>query len=167
MPIERRLQHTASSSFWQLALLTAGVGGLWMSHTLAGSAERNPGSVLLPTVIVVLAALAALGRGTQLMVVSGFSDMRRVFRSRHLLACGGMLFAAGALVALPIATGRPFRSVFAHGRITGGEVADIGSMSGTVLCAVGAIVAAVGAWDSFQDERHWHRSLGIGGRPHR
>jgi len=163
MPIERRMQPHGSSSFWQLALLSAGVGGLWMSHQLAGSAGGDRGSVLLPTAIVVVVALASVGRGTHLMVDSASSDLRRVFRSRHLLGCGGILFAAAAIAALPVATSQPFRSVFAHGRITAGEVADIGSVSATVFCAVGAIAAAVGAWDAFHDERHWHRSLGIGG----
>ncbi len=163
MPIERRIRPPGSSSFWQLALLSTGVGGLWLSHHLAGSGESDRGSVLLSTAIVVVAALTAGAWGVHLMVVSAFSDMRRVFRSRHLLTCGGILFAAGAAAALPVATSRPFHSVVAHGRITGEEVADVGSLTGTVVCAVGAIVTAMGAWDAFHDERHWHRSLHIGG----
>lgn len=167
MPIDRRIRPPGSSSFWQLTLLVVGVGGIWMSHQLAGSTDSDRGSIVASTAIVVVAALIALGRGTQLMVASASSDMRRVFRARHLLGCGAILFGAAAVAVLPVAIGPPFGSLFAHGRITGEEVADLGSMSGAVLCAVGAVVAAIGAWDSFQDERHWHRSLGIGGEPPR
>ena len=161
MPSKRRLRPPGSSLFPQLVLLSAGVGGLWLSRHLAVRAGSDGGSIVLSTAIVVVAALAAAGWGTRLMVVSAFSDMRRVFRSRHLLACGGILLGAGAVAALPVATSRPFQRLFSYGHITGEEVSDIGGLSGTVLCVIGAVVSTIGAWDAFQDERHWYRSLDV------
>ena len=164
MPIEHRTRLPERSSFRQLSLLTAGVCGLWLVHHLPASIDVAGRSATISTAVVVAVAVAAIGRGTQVSVTRGFSDLHRVFRSRHLLACAAVLSVAGFLAVLPAATTRPFSHLFAYGQITGEELADVGSLTGAMICTVAAIVTAVGSWDASHDERHWHRSLGAGDR---
>ena len=162
MPIEHRIRTSERTAFRQLRLLAAGVCGLWLAHQVPRLIDGGVRSATIATAVVVAVALGAVGRGTQTAVATAFSDLHRVFRSRHLLACTALLSIAGILVVLPVATTRPFGHLFAHGQITGEELADVGSLTGAVICAVAAIVTAVGAWDASHDERHWHRSLGAG-----
>lgn len=150
--------------FWlQLGLAIAGLLGLWLSHQIAGWGDNNSShSVALGTAAVVGISLAIVTRSAQVIVTSAFSDACRVFHSRHLLACSLVLFA-GAAFAAGLAVHEPFAQVLSHGRITGGEIADVGSMIAVAICTVGAVVTSVGAWDAFRDERHWYRSLHNGG----
>ena len=115
----------------------------------------------LGTAAVVGIPLATLGRAAQVIVTSAFSDSCRVFHSRHLLACSLVLFTGAAFAAAP-AVRDPFDRLLSHGRITGGEIADAGSMIAVTICTVGAVVTSMGAWDAFHDERHWHRALHSG-----
>lgn len=146
--------------FWlQLALVGASLVGLWLSHHIGrfgtDSSSRN---VLLGTAAVVGVSLAGLGRAAHVIVTSAFSDSHRVFRSRHLLACSFVLFAAAVFAAV-LAISDPFARVLSHGRITAEEVADVGSLVAFAICSVTAVVTAIGSWDAFHDERHWYRSL--------
>jgi hypothetical protein len=151
--------------FWlQLALLSAGLLGLWLSHQIAGWGEDiSTRNIALGTAAVVGFSLAALGRAAQVIVTSAFSDSYRVFLSRHLLACSLVLFTGATFAAGP-AVHEPFDRLLSHGRITGGEIADVGSMIAVTICTVGAVVTSMGAWDAFHDERHWYRSLHSGGQ---
>jgi len=159
MPIEHRIRTPEHSALRQVSLLAAGVCGLWLAHQVPRLIDGAGRSSTIPTAVLVAVALVAVGRATQTGVAAAFSDLHRVFRSRHLLACAGILSIAGILAVLPVATTRPFGKLFAHGQITGEELADVGSLTGTVICTVAAIVTAVGAWDASHDERHWHRSV--------
>ncbi len=58
----------------------------------------------------------------------------------------------------------PFDKLFAHGRITGEDIVDVGMVTAALSCLVGAGVALAGAWDRMHAERHWHRSLHLHGR---
>lgn len=146
--------------FWlQLALVGAGLVGLWLAHQISRfGVDSSSSNVVLGTALVVGVSLACLGRAAQVIVTSAFSDSYRVFRSRHLLACSLVLFAAAVLAAAS-AVGEPFARVLSHGRITAEEVADVGAMAAVAICMVSAVVTSVGAWDAFQDERYWYRSL--------
>ena len=148
----------------QLSLLTAGVCGLWLAHHVPASIDVAGRRSTISTAAVVAVAMVALGRGTQVSVARAFSDLHRVFRSRHLLAWTATLSIAGILAVLPVATTRPFSHLFAYGQITGEELADVGSLAGAMICTVAAIVTAIGSWDASHDERHWYRSLDVGER---
>jgi len=165
MPTEHRIRTPGRTAFRQLSLLTAGVCGLWLAHQVPRLLDGPGRNAMISTAAIVTVALAAVGRGTQRSVATAFSDLHRVFRSRHLVTCTAVLAVAAVFAVLPVATTRPFGQLFSHGRITGEELADVGSLAGVVVCAVAAITAAVGAWDASHDERHWHRSLGL--REHR
>jgi len=167
MSTESRNRLSGKQYFWlQLALLSAGVLGLWLSHQIARwGDDTSTRSLTLGTAAVVAISLAMIGRAAQVIVNSAFSDSYRVFRSRHLLACSVLLFAGAALAVSPLLIHEPFDRLFAHGQVTGGEVGDIGSMLAVTICTVGAIVTSLGAWDALHDERHWYRSLHV--RRHR
>jgi len=140
--------------FWvQLALLVAGIVGLRLSHQVAtmGSATRW-------TAALVAGSLIAVARSTYVIVASAFSDAYRVFRFRHLLACGALLGSAAVVVGSLVMHGQ-FDRLLAHGRITGEDIADLGSVVATFACVFGAVCASVGAWDALHEERHWDRSL--------
>jgi hypothetical protein len=161
MPTESSKRLSRKHYFWlQLAQASTGLVGLWLSHRIARWGDDNTSSrnVALVTAALVGASLAAVGRSTQIMVTSAFSDSYRVFRSGHLLACSVVLFAGSAFAASSVVH-EPFARLLSYGQITGEEIADVGTMVAVAICTVGAVVTAVGAWDCFQDERHWHRSL--------
>jgi hypothetical protein len=150
--------------FWaQLALLTAGIVGLSAAHRVA-SWDADNASVAFRTAVLVGVALAAVARSTSVIVTSAVSDAYRVFRSRHLLACAALLGSAAVVACSPILHG-PFGRVLAHGRITGEDIADLGSVLAAFVCTVGAVVAAGGAWEALRDERHWYRAIHRGHRP--
>ena len=160
MSMESRNRLSGKQYFWlQLALLTVGLIGLWLSHQIAGWGEDNSSrNMALGTAAVVAVSLATLGRAAQVIVTSAFSDSYRVFLSRHLVACSLVLFTGAAFAAGP-AVHEPFDRLLAHGQITGGEIADVGSMIAVTICTVGAVVTSMGTWDAIHNERHWYRSL--------
>ena len=77
-------------------------------------------------------------------------------RSPTRTACSAPgTFSPAASCCSPAHRSRPARSVhepfdrlLSHGRITGGEVGDIGSIIAVAICTVGAIVTSLGAWDA-------------------
>jgi len=160
MPSSSSNRLSGKHYFWlHLALASAGLTGLWLSHQIAGWSEHpSSPSMALETAGAVVVSLAILCRATLVIVTSAFSDKYRVFHSRHLLACSLVLFVGAAFAAGP-AVHEPFARLFSHGRITGGEIADIGSTIATAICTVAAVVTAMGAWDACREERHWYRSL--------
>ena len=81
-----------------------------------------------------------------------------MFHSRHLLDCSLVLLVVAAFAAGP-AVHEPFARLFSHGRITGGEIADVGSTIAPAICTVASIVTATGAWDAYRAERPRYRSL--------
>jgi hypothetical protein len=144
--------------FWgQLVLLAAGVCGLAASHRVA-SGDADSRLATLGTASLAGFSLAVAVRAAWLITARALSDAYRVFRSRHLLACAVLLASTAAIVAASVVHG-PFDRVFAHGRITGADLADLGSVVTSFVCTVAAVVAASGAWDALRDERHWYRSL--------
>lgn len=167
MTSEPRIQLSGTSYVWlQAGLLTVGVAGLWISHYIGTWYDASAPGVTFTVSVAVAGSVGVVGRATRVIVNSAFSDFYRVFRSRHLLACSVLLLAAAIAVTVPLIIHTPFGELFAHGAITSGEVADLGSACAIVICTIGAVVAATGAWDVLHDERHWYRSLVIGGDRH-
>jgi hypothetical protein len=135
--------------FWvHLAQLAAGTFGLCVAHRMAGA--TRPWTIALAVVSLLL-----VSRSVHTIVRGGFSDAYRVFRARHLLGCSVALFTGAALAVEPLVVGEPFGRLFAHGRITASEVADLGSMVAVITCAVGAVVTSQGAWEARRNERFW------------
>ena len=150
--------------FWvQLGLLAAGITGLRLSHEVATwHATPSSGSALLLTVALVVVSLFAIVRSTSVIVTFADSDAYRVFRFRHLVACSAVLCAAAVVIGSLVVFG-PFDRLLAHGRITAEDIADLGFVVATLVCAFGAIYTSAGAWDARRDERHWDRSLPLRG----
>ena len=152
----------------QLATLGAGIGTLMLAHTITGrmndaATGATPTTVLVLLLVVPL-ALAAVARSTFVIVTSGHSDAYRIFRSRHLFASGALLSVIAATIAASMVVHDPFGKLFAHGRITGEDIVDVGIVAAALICMFGAGVAFTGAWDRLHVERHWHRSLHLSGR---
>lgn len=158
MSSEPRIQLSGTNYFWlQASILIAGVAGVWISHQIGTWYDASAPGVTVTVFAVAACSIGAIGRATKIIVDSAFSDSCRVFRSRHLLACGALLFVGATAVAIPLIAKEPFDELFAHGAITSGEIADLGSACAIVICTIGAVVAATGAWDVLRDERHWYR----------
>jgi hypothetical protein len=167
MSTEPRIQLSGTNYFWlQVSLLTAGVVGVWISHYVGSWYDASAPGVIVTASAVVACSVGAVGRATKVIVDSAFSDSYRVFRSRHLLACSALLLVGATAVAIPLITQEPFDELFAHGAVTGGEIADLASACAMVICTIGAVVAATGAWDVLRDERHWYRSPNSGSGQH-
>jgi hypothetical protein len=154
--------------FWlQLAVLTAGFGVLVVVHEITRRMHDGPTSPTLVMAAVVMvsvsASLVAVARSTYVIVTAAFSDAHRVFRSRHLLLCAVLLLAVTAIGAGTVIVHDPFDKLFAHGRITGEDITDVGIVLAAVVCGVGAGVALTGAWDTLHEERHWYRSVHLRG----
>ena len=152
----------------QLAVLGAGLGALVVAHTITRRMNDSvtgaaPATVLVLLLVVPL-ALAAVARSTFVLVTSGDSDAYRVFRCRHLFATGALLFVIAATTLASMVAHDPFGKLFAHGRITGEDIVDVGIVAAALICMFGAGVAFTGAWDRLHAERHWHRSLHLYGR---
>jgi len=143
--------------------LTSAIVLLAAAHsTAAWSSDPAGQSPKLIALGLVTASLATLALSAWGLVAWMFSPWRPVFRGRRLLLCAVALFlVAGTLVAALVISD-PFQQIASTGRITAGELIDIGCVLGAVISLTAAVVAAVGAWESFVDERHWGRSLGIG-----
>ena len=158
MSTEPRTRLSSTNYFWlQISLLTVGVAGVWLSHRIGtwfAASTRN-----MTVFAIVACSVGAVGRSTKVIVDSAFSDSYRVFRSRHLLACSALLAGGATAVVIAFVIHEPFDQLFAHGGFTSEEVADLGSASAMIICTVGSVVAATGAWDVFHDERHWYRSF--------
>ena len=152
----------------QLATLGTGLGALVVAHTITRETNDSVTGATPTTAIVLLLviplALAAVARSTYVIVTSGHSDAHRIFRSRHLFTTGALLLAVGAAIAASMVVHDPFDKLFAHGRITGEDLVDVGLVAAALICLFGAGVAFTGAWDRLHAERHWHRSLHLHGR---
>ncbi len=160
---------SATQHFWlQLARLCAGIGTLALAHSITQPMNDSTTGATLPTVIALLVviplALAAVGRSTYVIVTSGHSDAYRIFRSRHLFATGVVLSIVAAATTASMIVHDAFGKLFAHGRITGEDMVDLGIMAAALICTVGAGAAFTGSWDRRHAERHWHRSLHLDGR---
>jgi len=160
---------SATRYFWlQLAVLGAGIGSLVLAHaitrpmndSMTGATPRT----LIALLVVVPLALAAVARSTYVIVTSGYSDAYRIFRSRHLFATGLLLSVVAASTTASMVVRDPFGKLFAHGRITGEDIVDVGIVGAALICTVGAGAAFAGSWDRRHVERHWHRSLHLDGR---
>jgi hypothetical protein len=169
----RRAHRTSwgadARSRWRASsvVCASGLGGavalLAFAHGVAAwsgdPGERAPTFATLGIVVVSLSVLSWSGWG---LVESNQSLWRHVFHSRRsALSAGALTVVAGALIA-SLVMRDPFRGFFASGRITAYELVDVGCILGAVVSLTLAAAAAVAAWDAFQDERHWGRSLGIG-----
>jgi hypothetical protein len=168
MSVEPTAQLSPTRYFWlQLAALTAGFGVLVVVHEITRrmhDGRTGPSPVMAAVVIVsVSASLAVVARSTYVIVTAAFSDAYRVFRSRHLLLCAVLLLAVTVVAVGAVMVHDPFDKLFAHGRITGEDIADVGIVFAAVVCGVGAGVALTGAWDTLHEERHWYRSMHLRG----
>ena len=161
MSTEPNADRFREHSFWlQLALLAAGIGILWLSQRSATwYADGSTHSAVLQTGALILVSLAAVIRSTYVMVTSALSDAYRVFRSRHLLVVAAVLLGTAIVVTASVVLGDPFVEFFAHGHITSGAVAGVGSGAIAVIAGVGALAGLLGAWEALREEKHWYRSL--------
>ena len=163
--------RSPTSYFWlQLAALGAGLGVLFLAQDLTrrldgSDARDNFGTPMV--VLVVTVALGVIWRSVHVIVTSAFSDAYRVFRSRHLLACGALLLSVAAAEAGALIWRGPFDKFFAHGRITGEVIVEVSTVVAALVCMVGAGVALSGAWDHMHEERDWHRTLQLHSRRQR
>lgn len=142
-----------SERWHQLMQLALGLAGIWLGYEIATWAS-DPGtiSVRLWTLAVVVFGLVQVGRAVSRFVVSVSSRQERVFRCRHLAACGaGLLAAAVALVVLLLARG-PLNSMMSHGSITGTDIADVGFVVAAGFCLVGAVISFIAAVVEFRSE---------------
>jgi hypothetical protein len=149
--------------FWRrLVALGVGLGLLVLAPTMSRRLDDSgytSSSATVAVILVVMVAVAIAGRSVHVIVTSAFSDAYRVFRARHLVACASLLLASGTTVAYAVVVRDPFRRAFAHGRITGLDIIDVGTVIAALVCLVGAGVALSGAWDASLEERNWHRTL--------
>jgi uncharacterized membrane protein YidH (DUF202 family) len=164
MSMEPTTERSPTRYVWlQLAVLGVGIAALVLAHTATQRMDDAVTGATVPTLVVLLVvvplALAAVARSTYVIVTSGYSDAYRIFRSRHLFTSGTLLFVVAAAGTVAMVVHDPFDKLFAHGRITGEDIVDVGIMFAAVICMVGAGVAFTGAWDRLHAERHWHRSL--------
>ena len=168
MPTETTTLGSPTGYFrLQLAALGSGLGVLFLAHDLARRLDDSDAGATVTTAVVILVvslALAAIGRAVHVIVTSAFSDAYRVFRSRHLLGCGTLLFVVASGGAGAVFASGPFDKLFAHGRIGGEDIVDVATMVAAVVCMVGAGVALTGAWDRMHEERNWHRTLHLHSR---
>jgi hypothetical protein len=150
----------------QLAVLVAGVGALIVGHHVVRQLDGSgSGSAVMTKLLIValMSSVALVGRAVYVIVTSAFSDAYRVFRSRHLLFCGAMLFAMAAAQTGAMVERGSFGTLFAYGRMTGQDIVDAATVLAALVCLFGAGVAFTGAWDRMQVERNW--ALYAGSRP--
>ena len=163
MSTETTNLRSPTSYFWpQLAALAAGLGALFLAHHVTRRLDDSAAGTTFTTAVLILVislSLAVIWRAVHVIVTSAFSDAYRVFRSRHLLACGGLLLFVAAAEAGTVIQRGPFDKFFAHGRITGEVIVDVATVVAALVCMVGAGVALTGAWDRRYEERNWHRTL--------
>ena len=160
--------RSPTSYFWlQLAALGAGLGVLSLADDLTRRLDESDARASFGTTVVILVvslSLALIWRAVHVIVTSAFSDAYRVFRSRHLLACGALLSLVAAAEAGSVIRRGPFDEFFAYGRISGEVIVDVATVIAALVCLVGAGVALTGAWDRMHVERNWHRTLHLSSR---
>jgi len=163
MSMELTTAVSPTRYFWiQLVALGAGLGGLCLAHLVAQRLADSGGGTTFTRAMTMLLVTASLGvviRAVYVIVTAAFSEAHRVFRTRHLMACGALLFVAAAVAAGALIAWGPFDTLFAHGRFTGEDIVEMAAVVATVVCMVGAGAASIGAWDMMQEERNWHRTL--------
>ena len=130
-----------------------------LGHEIATWA-RDPSttSVRLWTSAVVVFGLVQIARAVSRFVVSVSSRQARVFRWRHLTACGACLLTVGIVLVTLLLVRGPLSAVLSHGRITGGDIADVGFVIAAGICSVGAVVALIASVAEFRAEHAWSHS---------
>ena len=147
----------------QLAVLGAGFAALVIAYGVVrrqdGPAATSTSTVVVVvTLVFVTLAVGAVGRAVHTIVTSALSDAQRVFRARHLMVCGALLYAlAGGTTGALIGLGA-FGSPLPH-KVTGEAVVAVGALTAAALCLAGAGVATVGAAKRFDVECNWQRAL--------
>ena len=164
MPKQGAAGRSPTRYVWtQLATLAAGIGVLVVAHQIAhrvgDPAKGADARALIVSIVVVSAAVASMARANYVIVTSGFSEAHRVFRARHLFACATLLFVVASITLGWVIAHDAFRGFFAHGRVTGEDVVDVGLLAASLISMVGAGSALSGSWDSLDEERHWSRHL--------
>jgi uncharacterized membrane protein YidH (DUF202 family) len=148
--------------FWlQLAALGAGLGALFLAHDVAQRQRDLAAGATFSTAVVVFVvstSLAVIGRAVYVIVTSAFSDVYRVFRTRHLVACAVLLCIVAVVVVGALIARGPFEKLFAHGGITGADIIDVATSVAALVCMIGGGVATIGAWDRMHEERNWSRA---------
>jgi hypothetical protein len=141
-----------------VAGLGAGLGALVVAHEVIRRQDDPAATATAATLVLVMLGVAGVGRAVHAIISSASSDARRVFRARHLMVCGALLYfvtggIAGALIA-PGAFGSPLQ------RGVGSEtIVGVGALAAALVCLVGAGFATARAAERFPAERNWQRAL--------
>jgi hypothetical protein len=151
--------ESRSERLRQLMQLVLGVACILLGHEIATWA-RDPGatSVLLWTLAVVVFGLFQIGRAVYRFVESVSSRQARVFRCRHLAACGVVLLGAVVTLVTMVLVRGPMHSVLSHGSIAGADIADVGFVFAAGFCLVGTVTAFLAAVAEFRAEHAWRHS---------
>ena len=144
----------------QFGVLAVGVIGLWAMHDIAlWPTDPSMSRVLLWCAAGTAIALGMIAKAVTSFMHSIERGQDRVFRSRHLLGCGLVQLAASAVLCLSLVNRDPFPGLFAHGRVTGPDIVDLGYVVAAGLCLFGALTALMAARAASQVERRWHHYL--------
>lgn len=143
----------------QSFLLALGVASLWLGHEVATwASDPSMTSVRICTAAIIVFGLIQVARSISQFAASVSSRQARVFRWRHLAACGvGLLSVAVALVT-SLLVANPFGNLLARGRITGDDIAHVGIAFAGGFCLAGAAIAFIAATAEYRSERDWKRA---------
>lgn len=145
-----------SERWHQLAQLAVGVGAIWLGHeTASWASDPAKPSVRLWTLAVVVFGVIQVGRAMSRFFLSVSSRQARIFRCRHLAACGVCLLVVVVALTSSLLARGPLLGVLSHGSITGTDIADVGFVLAAGLCLVGAITAFIAAFEHFRSQRAW------------
>ncbi len=149
-------------------VMAVAVALLAIAHGVAiwSGAPTHPASTL-GTLGLVMTSLAVMTFAAWVLLTATRSSRRYVFRSHRVLASGLALLVIAAACIVSLLARDPFRHVISSGQITAHDLVDVGCILAAVVCSTGAVVALWTAWESYEDERHWGRSLGIDRPPRR
>lgn len=168
-PVQRTNWSAGGRSRWlassagNTAALAGAIALLAGAHGVAAwSGDPGGRTPTFATLAIVAASLATLSWSAWRLVESNLSPWRPVFRGRRVTLCAGVLALVAALLVASLVVRDPFQSFFMSGRITAHELVDVACILGAIVSLTLASAAAKDAWDAFEDERHWGRSLGIG-----
>jgi hypothetical protein len=143
----------------QLFLLVIGVVSIWLGHEVATwASDPSTTSVRLCTAAVVVFGLIQVARSISQFAASVSSRQARVFRWRHLAACGLFLLSVAVALIISLLVWDPLSSLLSRGRITGDDIADVGFALAAGLCLAGAIIAFIAAAAEHRSEQDWKHS---------
>lgn len=146
----------------KIVLLIGALSGIWIAQgVVMWSDDPSAGWIVLWATSLMVASLVALGLSIQSLLASLQGPLRHVFSGRRVLAFGSFLLVVAALLAGSIARRNLFHQVLTNGHISASDIADLGFLMAVMVCATGACVSLLSAWDTLRDERAWYVSLGL------